>query len=527
MLIHTINFGYHKKITVLNFNIKIWNNNDILNLIKEKYSKYLDFYNNQLLIKSKENIAKLIILQEFGGLYLNYNLLTDKFVTESFLSNATTSLYNVVLWKNHYQHGILKKIYGISKYISDEILFFKSNGNPMIPYILDKINLEVIPSNEYENKLNLGDVFLSTHIINYCNEKNININTNTNTEQNHTTNLNKFNLSNLFPSYSSNDEKTNNNSVKIKSCLPVIEPKYKMDICYPVPELSNPDIYFSSWNNIFNIIIIIENIIAFYFFQKKDIKTTIVYLLVISIINFIIIYLIKSNYKVQIHKAIPDNKIFFNPKNYKILDHIKKNWKVIANEARFVLTDAPQLNISRKYEEWRDSDDYIKELANQYGWVTGWKYSNDLLNTLYTSEEISSNPDINSNHAWKNFGLVHNKFTFKENVKKCPRTYKLLKKIKKYINISGFSLMKENCLLDTHTDDNGLINNSLAYHLGLIVPSNNKTCKLIIKSPDDNKLYYMEENAGDAFVFDATHEHYAYNQSNEDRIILYIDFKTN
>jgi hypothetical protein len=522
MFIHTINFGYYKKINISNQNIKIWTCESIKDLIKEKYSKYLDFYNNQLLIKSKENIAKLFILYEFGGLYINWNLLTDKFVTESFLLNATSSLYNIVLWKNHYQHDILKKIYGISKYVSDEILFFKSSNNPMIPYILDKINLEVIPSNEYENKLNLGDVFLSTHIINFCNEKNININTNTNTEQKLE---NKFDLSNLFSSNNSNKEKSDNNSVKIKSCLPVTDTKYKMDILYPVPELTNPDIFFSSWNNIFNIIVIIENIIAFYFFQKKDIKTTIVYLLVITIINFIIIYLIKSSYKVQIHKAIPDNKIFFNPKNYKILNHIKKNWKVIASEAKFILSDAPELNISRKYEEWRDSNDYINELTTKYGWVTGWKYSNDLLNTMYTSEEISSNPEINSNHAWKNFGLIHNKFTFTENVKKCPRTYKLLKKIKKYINISGFSLMKENCLLDKHTDDNGLKNNSLAYHLGLVIPSNNKTCKLIIKSPDDNKLYYMEENAGDAFVFDATHEHYAYNQSNENRIILYIDFK--
>ncbi len=522
MFIHTINFGFYKKITLSIPNIKIWTNTTILELIKEKYPKYLDFYNNQLLIKSKENIAKFIILQEFGGLYLNFNLLTDKFVTDSFLSNTTSSLYNIVLWKNHNQHEILKKIYGITTYLSDEILFFKLNNDPMITYILDKIDLKLIPSNEYDNKLNLGDVFLSTHVINYCKENNIKINTNL--EQ---TYVSKYNHSNLFSSFNILTDKNIKYQVKIKSSLPIENIKYKIDICYPIPELSNPDEYFTSWNNIFNIIILIQNIFIFYIYSKKDIKITIIYLLVITIINFIIIYLIKSNYKIDIIEAKIDNKIFFNPKNYKIFNKIKKNWKVIANEARFVLSNAPQLDISRKYEEWRDSDDYIKELSNKYGWVTGWKYSNDLLNTMYTSQEILSNPDLNSNHAWKNFGLIHNKFIFTENIKKCPRTYKLLKKIKKYINICGFSLMKENCLLDTHTDDNGLKNNSLAYHLALIVPSNSKTCKLVIKSPDDNKLYYMEEKAGNEFVFDATYEHYAYNQSNEDRIILYIDFKTN
>ena len=89
MLIHTINFGYYKKINISNQNIKIWTNSSVKDLIKEKYSKYLDFYNNQLLIKSKENIAKLFILNEFGGLYINYNLLTDKFVTESFLRGSS------------------------------------------------------------------------------------------------------------------------------------------------------------------------------------------------------------------------------------------------------------------------------------------------------------------------------------------------------------------------------------------------------------------------------------------------------
>lgn len=125
MIINTIDLGYYDKFNIDKSKIKIWSSSDIQNLIKEKYPKYLDFYNNLILLKSKENIGKLFILKEFGGLYINIHLLNDNFITESFLLNSTNSLYNVVLWKNHYQQEIIHRVYGISTYLSDELIFIK------------------------------------------------------------------------------------------------------------------------------------------------------------------------------------------------------------------------------------------------------------------------------------------------------------------------------------------------------------------------------------------------------------------
>ena len=74
MIANTINFGYYNKFNIDSSKIKIWSCFDVQNLIKEKYPKYLDFYNKLILLKSKENIGKLFILKEFGGLYINIHL---------------------------------------------------------------------------------------------------------------------------------------------------------------------------------------------------------------------------------------------------------------------------------------------------------------------------------------------------------------------------------------------------------------------------------------------------------------------
>ena len=74
MFIHTIDFGFYKKINVNMSNLKIWNNDEIKKLLDEKYPKLSNYYDKVLFIKSREDIAKLVILKEHGGLYINIYL---------------------------------------------------------------------------------------------------------------------------------------------------------------------------------------------------------------------------------------------------------------------------------------------------------------------------------------------------------------------------------------------------------------------------------------------------------------------
>lgn len=81
------------------------------------------------------------------------------------------------------------------------------------------------------------------------------------------------------------------------------------------------------------------------------------------------------------------------------------------------------------------------------------------------------------------------------------------------ITTAGFSWMKPGCVLPKHIDNN--VGYQVA-HLGLIVPH---SCYLYVNDEP------FQESNGKIIIFSDTNEHYAYNKSDENRIILYILYK--
>lgn len=240
-------------------------------------------------------------------------------------------------------------------------------------------------------------------------------------------------------------------------------------------------------------------------------KTFFSFLFFLIFIGFLY-YLRKSNIvEKKIHYKI-DNQLFFDPNNFKLFDELKNNWKIIQQEAKHILENSPRLEITRTYDEWKDSHDYMNIIMNKYGWIRSWK-----------SPEQTKEENGDGNYNWLNYGILYDGSEFKHNILQCPQTYNMLEKIKDKINIAGFSYMKGNSILQKHTDCTGIIYNSLAFHLGLIVPEPNTTCQLIVN--DRHHDFFYIEREGEMVVFDATYQHYAYNQSSKDRVILYIDFK--
>lgn len=97
---------------------------------------------------------------------------------------------------------------------------------------------------------------------------------------------------------------------------------------------------------------------------------------------------------------------------------------------------------------------------------------------------------------------------------KFPETIQLLKAIKS-INFAAFSRLHPKSKLAPHKHTT---TSSLIFHLGLIIPKGN-TCGLKV-----NELSHIWSKPGDAVIFDDTFEHSAWNDSDEERIVLYIDF---
>lgn len=98
--------------------------------------------------------------------------------------------------------------------------------------------------------------------------------------------------------------------------------------------------------------------------------------------------------------------------------------------------------------------------------------------------------------------------------KKFPKTTELLQPIKT-INFAAFSRLHPKSKLAPHKHDNP---NNLILHMGLIIPEG-KTCGLKVGGET-----HLWSKPGEAIVFNDTFEHSAWNDSEQERIILYIDF---
>lgn len=79
-----------------------------------------------------------------------------------------------------------------------------------------------------------------------------------------------------------------------------------------------------------------------------------------------------------------------------------------------------------------------------------------------------------------------------------------------------YSILEPNTQLTPHR---GTYAGVLRYHLALMVPKQEKDCVLVI----GNETRHWQ--AGKSLIFDDTLEHYAQNNSNEIRVVLFVDFK--
>ncbi|HEY6644736.1 aspartyl/asparaginyl beta-hydroxylase domain-containing protein [Povalibacter sp.] len=121
-----------------------------------------------------------------------------------------------------------------------------------------------------------------------------------------------------------------------------------------------------------------------------------------------------------------------------------------------------------------------------------------------------------NNPAWSAFYLWKNGDIVEENAKRCPRTMAALRNVPLACvpNRSPsvlFSLLKPGAHIPPH---NGLVNTRLICHVPLIVPG---SCRLRVGN--DTRVW----KDGEAWLFDDTVEHEAWNDSDQTRVILLFD----
>ena len=124
--------------------------------------------------------------------------------------------------------------------------------------------------------------------------------------------------------------------------------------------------------------------------------------------------------------------------------------------------------------------------------------------------------ELNNNRQWTAIHLLKNGWPVEANARHCPRTMEAIAKMDQP-NVPGaspvamFSLLAPGTHIPPHM---GVANTRLVCHLPLIVPPN---CGFRCGATE------REWKVGEAFVFDDTIEHEAWNNSDELRVVLIID----
>lgn len=115
-------------------------------------------------------------------------------------------------------------------------------------------------------------------------------------------------------------------------------------------------------------------------------------------------------------------------------------------------------------------------------------------------------------YGWKRFYLKWYDANHPSAEMLCPKTVALLKSIPE-VKAAMFAELPAGGKLNPHRDP---FAGSLRYHLGLATP-NDAGCSIVV----DGQAYTWHD--GESVMFDETYVHNAYNQTRENRIILFCD----
>ena len=121
--------------------------------------------------------------------------------------------------------------------------------------------------------------------------------------------------------------------------------------------------------------------------------------------------------------------------------------------------------------------------------------------------------EITDDDRWKTFFLYGYGFQAKLGVEMCPRTAALMRQIPGMTTAMFSILSPRKHILDHRGPYKGV----LRYHLGLIVPEDKAACR--IRVGDD--IRHWEE--GKSMVFDDTYNHEVWNDTDETRVVLFVD----
>lgn len=169
------------------------------------------------------------------------------------------------------------------------------------------------------------------------------------------------------------------------------------------------------------------------------------------------------------------NPAFFEPETFPWIRHLEANWQTIRAELDEVLKHRDEL------PNFQDISPEQASLSTDNNWKTYFFYA---------------------------YGVRAG------NIERCPETARLVKTIPG-MSTAFFSILGPNKHLPPHR---GPYKGVIRYHLGLKIPEPASACGIRVGTET------RRWQEGKSLVFDDTFDHEAWNGTNQDRVVLFVDF---
>ena len=160
-----------------------------------------------------------------------------------------------------------------------------------------------------------------------------------------------------------------------------------------------------------------------------------------------------------------------------------------------------------------------------FGWSTAleteWStVRRELDQLLEVTDQLPNFQDISTDQAtitdddrWKTFFLYGFGFRSDANCARCPETARLVAAVPG-MQTAMFSILAPGKHIPEH---NGPYKGVIRYHLGLKVPRDAHRCRIRV---GDSEVVWTE---GKSLIFDDTYEHEVWNDTDEIRVVLFLD----
>lgn len=163
---------------------------------------------------------------------------------------------------------------------------------------------------------------------------------------------------------------------------------------------------------------------------------------------------------------------------------------------------------------------------NDFNWVSTVEQQTDVIraeleSVLSRCDELPNFQDvtpgvdaINTDNNWKTWFFFGYGIRCEENCHQCPETTRILESIPG-MKTAFFSILAPNKHIPAHY---GPFKGVLRYHLGLQIPKKSELCRIRIH----DEIHHWRK--GESLIFDDTFSHEVWNDTNEQRVVLFVDF---